>query len=309
MVRSKNMNLFLMDGNAQGRIKCTLANWTGVVYKIPRTMLKDSSDIPFLNQTGVYLLFGESEHTAEPLVYVGQSGSRKNGKGILCRLDEHIRQAKKEWWNAAVAFTTSNNSFGPTEISYLENRFYRMAKDAKRYRAENDNEPNPGNLTEEKESEMEEYIEYAKLVVGALGLAVFTPLRRRERESAAESDRDLPVVFCARRGAVAKGQLTSEGFVVFKGSRIASTLTPSCPASVTVHREKYKELITSGYTLKDDILFSSPSAAANFVCGANCNGKIEWKGADGKTLALLLGEPERPVKERRRRPAAGKADR
>lgn len=30
MSRGKNINLFLMDGDASGRIKCTLANWTGV---------------------------------------------------------------------------------------------------------------------------------------------------------------------------------------------------------------------------------------------------------------------------------------
>ena len=27
--RGKSINLFLMDGEATGRIKCTLANWTG----------------------------------------------------------------------------------------------------------------------------------------------------------------------------------------------------------------------------------------------------------------------------------------
>ena len=34
--RGKSINLFLMDGEASGRIKCTLANWTGLAYKIPR---------------------------------------------------------------------------------------------------------------------------------------------------------------------------------------------------------------------------------------------------------------------------------
>ena len=37
--RGKSINLFLMDGEASGRIKCTLANWTGVAYRIPRTAL------------------------------------------------------------------------------------------------------------------------------------------------------------------------------------------------------------------------------------------------------------------------------
>jgi len=37
--RGKSINLYLMDGSPTGRIKCTLANWTGVAYKIPRTEL------------------------------------------------------------------------------------------------------------------------------------------------------------------------------------------------------------------------------------------------------------------------------
>ena len=38
-MRGRSMNLYLMDGIPGGRMKCTLANWTGVAYKIPRTEL------------------------------------------------------------------------------------------------------------------------------------------------------------------------------------------------------------------------------------------------------------------------------
>ena len=31
--RGKNITLFLMDGSDTGRIKCTLANWTGWIQK------------------------------------------------------------------------------------------------------------------------------------------------------------------------------------------------------------------------------------------------------------------------------------
>ena len=34
VVREKSINLFLMDGKVEGRIKCALANWTGTAYKI-----------------------------------------------------------------------------------------------------------------------------------------------------------------------------------------------------------------------------------------------------------------------------------
>ena len=39
MVNGKNINMFLMEGDVTGIIKCTLLNWTGVIYKIPRLKL------------------------------------------------------------------------------------------------------------------------------------------------------------------------------------------------------------------------------------------------------------------------------
>lgn len=42
--KGKSINLFLMDNKADGRIKCTLANWTGVSYKIPRVDLDKCKD-------------------------------------------------------------------------------------------------------------------------------------------------------------------------------------------------------------------------------------------------------------------------
>ncbi len=41
MKNSKNFNLFLMDGEVTGRIKCTLSNWTGLAYKVQDHILKN----------------------------------------------------------------------------------------------------------------------------------------------------------------------------------------------------------------------------------------------------------------------------
>ncbi len=51
-MRGKSINLFLMDGEAGGRIKCTLANWTGIAYKIPRTELDRCKEREDLKQSG-----------------------------------------------------------------------------------------------------------------------------------------------------------------------------------------------------------------------------------------------------------------
>lgn len=287
--RGKSINLFLLDGTATGRMKCTLANWTGVGYKIPRTDLDKCREREDLSQSGVYFLFGTSEQTGETVVYVGQSGARKNGEGILYRLQEHKRNQDKDYWTEAVVFTTSNNSFGPTEISYLENRFCAMATAANRYIVKNGNEPTIGNVTEEKESELEEFIDYAKIIMGTLGHKVFELLVQDVAAASEKTTVNMPsspqLTFSYdRKTGTARGRRTSEGFVVLKGSAIARELQQSCPETAKKLREKYATDIDANGILLGDLLFGSPSTAASFVAGSSANGNIMWKTQDGLTL-------------------------
>lgn len=291
--RGKNIQLFLMDGEAGGRIKCTLANWTGVAYKIPRTELDKCKERDDLKQSGVYFLFGTSDETGKGVVYIGQSGARKNGEGILNRLQEHKRNPEKDYWTEAIVFTTSNNSFGPTEISYLENRFCNLALEANRYEVKNGNDPTPGNITEEKESEMEEFIDYAKVIMGTLGHKLFEPISKTVSQAAEgtsailKDHSNLHLERTIKRiGKVeADGSQTSEGFVVFKGSYISLADDNTIPAVIKGRRKN--ALIDEQGVLQEDMLFTSPSYAAMFVIGKSANGLTSWKTADGKTLKSL----------------------
>lgn len=293
MARGKSINLFLMDGDANGRMKCTLANWTGVAYKIPRTELDRCKERDDLKQSGVYFLFGKTEDTDEDVVYIGQAGARKNGEGILNRLQEHKRNPEKDYWTEAIVFTTSNNSFGPTEISYLENRFCGLATQAKRYVVKNGNDPTPGNITEEKESELEEFIDNAKIIMGTLGHKVFVPIIIPTTVSTTDvpatltTDVSDEILYFDHSGVKATGRRTSEGFVVFKGSQIAAKLTKSCPDPTLRNREKYADKIDANFYLMEDILFKSPSSAASFIGGASLSGNATWCNADGIILKKL----------------------
>lgn len=284
MAAGKNIHLFLMDGNPRGRIKCSLANWTGVAYKIPRTMLEEAKTIKYLDQTGVYFLFGNEEESNDPVVYVGQAGVRKNGHGIIYRLEEHKRNTQMDYWTEAVAFTSFNNFLGPTEISYLENQFCNMAIKANRYHVKNNIDPNPGNITEEKQSELDEFISYSKLVMGALGYKVFEPLIAGKDDDEEDKLDDEPLLYFQSARAEAKGRRTAEGFVVLAGSFISSKCTNSCPKHVLKLRESHKDKINSDYILTEDLLFTSPSTAAGFVGGASLSGMVNWKDENGKTL-------------------------
>ncbi|MCL1788003.1 MAG: GIY-YIG nuclease family protein [Defluviitaleaceae bacterium] len=279
----KNINYFLMDGLPSGRIKCTIANWTGVAYRIPRTTLEKCKERDDLKQSGVYFLFGTDEETGDDVAYIGQAGIRKSGEGVLNRLQEHKRDADKDYWDHAIVFTTSNNSFGPTEISWLENRFCTLANEAGRYVIKNGNDPSPGNVTEEKQSELEEFIDYARIVMGVLGhMALETLSPRSTIKSDTSKTQDDNLLLYLQQGDIkATCVRTTEGFVVQKGSVIKSEDAKSLQPSVKQRRKNAK---ISDSILQEDVLFASPSYAAQFVLGRSASGPMEWKTADYKSL-------------------------
>jgi hypothetical protein len=276
-----------MDATPTGRVKATLANWTGVAYRIPRTELDKCDDIDALKQSGVYFLFGTVEESDADVVYIGQASVRKNGEGILFRLKEQKRDPEKGYWSEAVAFATFSNSFGPTEISYLEHRFCNLAIDANRYIVKNANDPSPGHITPEKESELEDFVDFAIIIMGTLGHKVFQPPLQTAptTPTTVDSVSETGVLFAIRRiGTDAKGRLTSEGFVVLAGSSIRQELVPYASNSIKVSREKNQENVDENGIVLKDILFRSPSGAAAFVLGKPSNGYAEWKTTGGKTL-------------------------
>lgn len=290
MANGKNFNLFLMDGEATGRIKCTLANWTGIAYKIPRTYLEKCKERTDLKQSGVYFLFGKNNQDEEQ-VYIGQADARNNGNGVLSRIIEHLKD--KEYFSDVVILTTQNNSFGKTEISYLENRFTNLAIDNARYTVINKNTPNGSNVT----SELEDFIDYSKMILGVLGYKIFVPLIKKQVEIQSKEDQEelILYIFAKRKGAEkpTKGQCkrTNEGFVVLAGSMIESHYKESAPNSVRLLKEKCIENneIINGILQKDK-LFSSPLYAASFVLGRSINGKDLWKTKEGLSLNDLETE-------------------
>lgn len=295
-MRGKSINLFLMDGEAGGRIKCTLANWTGVAYKIPRTELDRCKEREDLKQSGVYFLFGTSDSTGQGIVYIGQAGARKNGEGLLNRLQEHKRNPEKDYWTEAIVFTTSNNSFGPTEISYLENRFCNLALQANRYEVKNGNDPTSGNITEEKECELEEFIDYAKVIMGTLGHKLFEPITKPLEENIESGDMPMDEtnrLYLKRTiknvGTVeATGIQTAEGFVVLVGSHISPSDDDTIPTAIKEKRQKV--VLDAEGRLMENLLFNSPSYAAMFVIGKSANGLTSWRNETGQTLKSLETE-------------------
>ena len=290
--RSKNINMFLMDGEVTGKIKCTLSNWTGVIYKIPRIQLGDLKSRDEMKQSGIYFLFGRDEDKQKDVTYIGQATTRKNGEGVLLRIQEHTRDTHADYFNDVIILTTQNNSFGPTEISYLENKFTQLAKEAGRYIVKNGNDPNPGNVTEEKESELDEIVENTLMIIGTLGYRVFVPMTKEVSQDL--TDNHSTYLYLKRKTKKsnkvieATCERTTEGFVVLEGSQVEIKDSPYLPASLKEMRQNLiaSRVIQDG-VLREKQLFSSPSYAATFLLGMQTNGRTDWKDQDGRTLKEL----------------------
>ena len=284
--------MFLMDGEVTGKIKCTLSNWTGVIYKISRIQLGDLKSRDEMKQSGIYFLFGRDEDKQKDVTYIGQATTRKNGEGVLLRIQEHTRDSHADYFNDVIILTTQNNSFGPTEISYLENKFTQLAKEAGRYIVKNGNDPNPGNVTEEKESELDEIVENTLMIIGTLGYRVFVPMTKKVSQDL--TDNHSTYLYLKRKTKKsnkvieATCERTTEGFVVLEGSQVEIKDSPYLPASLKEMRQNLiaSRVIQDG-VLKEKQLFSSPSYAAAFLLGMQTNGRTDWKDQDGRTLKEL----------------------
>lgn len=271
----KTIKIFLIDGDPNGRMSCELSNWTGKAYKIPRIKVKDCSDRHDLISTGVYLLFGKDDDGKDQ-VYIGEAES------VLKRLNQHLSQ--KDFWNEVIVFISKDENLNKAHIKYIENRLHDIAVSSNRYKIDNSSIPALASISESDRAEMEEYIENMRMLVNTLGHKVFD-----EKREVTNNKKSQLFQIKAARGADAMGEPTSDGFLVFKGSKAAVSITPSMSPSIAKLRQQLIDRniindVSGNLLFTEDYIFTSPSLAAATVMGRNANGLEEWKLKTGQTL-------------------------
>lgn len=295
----KSINLYLMDGTASGRWQASLSNWNGMAYKIPRSTLKDCSDLPELNTPGVYFLFGKDDDTGKQFIYVGEADDT-----LKRLLQPHTFEKDDSYWTEAVIFVTPDGTLEKGRVKYLENRFYTIAAETKRYIIKNGNTPPQSRIPKQIRDLLEEFIINVRLILPALGHKTFEPLPSSDND---DVDTEGELLYFSRnkgKGGNAVGRITSDGFWVLKGSYICPELADYIGNGLRKMREKYAGIIDKSGILQEDISFGSPSYAAMFVCGKSSNGTLEWKNKDNVPLkALDTGEEVLPKIEKKRRTA------
>ena len=277
MAYGKSIELFLVNGTADSLITAELSNWNGKALKIPRIEVA-SCNRDDITQAGVYFLFCKEDDGSDS-VYIGEAENVKE------RLVQHLRdyQSEKEkyYWNTAVIFI--GRDLNKALIRYLENRFVEIARSCKRYTVLTKNTYRNTVMKESQIAVMEEFVDNVKTLINALGYKVLEPVLQVDSAVATADDE---LLYLATGGATATGRVTSEGFVVLQGATINEKVSAkSLSAGMVKLREKYlKEGKVENLVTTEDLLFSSSSAAADFVLGYSVSGPRTWKTKDGRSL-------------------------
>lgn len=277
MAYGKSIELFLVNGTADSLITAELSNWNGKALKIPRIEVV-SCNRDDIMQAGVYFLFCKEDDGSDS-VYIGEAENVKE------RLMQHLRdyQSEKEkyYWNTAVIFI--GRDLNKALIRYLENRFVEIARSCKRYIVLTKNTYHNTVMKESQIAVMEEFVDNVKTLINALGYKVLEPVLQVNSVAATADDK---LFYIATGGATATGRVTSEGFVVLKGATVNEKVSvKSLSAGMVKMREKYlKEGKVENLVTTEDLLFSSSSAAADFVLGYSVSGPRTWKTTDGRSL-------------------------
>ena len=264
---NKTIQMYIFEGNPNGRIMCELSNWNGRVYKISRNELSDFSKRSDSENTGVYFLFGKDEENSDT-VYIGEA------ERMASRLKQHLKDSK--YWNDCIAVISKDNLLNKAHVKYLENKFYLLAQDADRAVIVNNTIPTCSSISEYDEAMLQEFISNAKLLVNTLGYKVFDTI---EDTVVRHGETEQYFYIKAARGADARGLMVSDGFAVMKDSVISNSTVPSMSKSIKKLRDSLieKKIIDKSFRFTKDYVFTSPSLAASIVMGRNANGRAEWK--------------------------------
>lgn len=277
----RTIQLFLVNGTPSGLRKATIHGWTGIVFVSGASSFSEMTNRDEVDRTGVYILTGpDPERALGVRVYIGSGNS----------ISERIKQSalKRDFWEAAITVTTSDDDLSKGHAEYLESRLIDMTVESGRVTLDNGTQPETGRrrLPEADRANMEQFLVNLSTVLPVIGLEMLKPQPRATRETtkpAADRIRD-EAVFEMRHKSRIKAEAVEENgeFVVLEGSQ-ALVDTGYVQQTYGALKQKMVDdavLVPDGCGVLKFLKpysFSSPSAAAAVVLDRNSNGRLEWK--------------------------------
>lgn len=278
MSEGRSLELFFVDGRADGLLTAEVFNWTGAVIRTPRTQVKEALALKGARHTGVYLLIGHKDD--EPLAYVGEA------EDIGLRLKQHVQG--KDWWDTAVLITTSADALHKAHVKYLESRLVETAKRLGHSPLENANIPPRSSLNPAAEANMESFLDVLEMVLPAIGITLFVDKTRDKRgvkpvDQTSSTD-EVFEMNLKKHGISARARFEQGEIIVTAGSKARkewigdrSKRTSYWQIHDDLRNSGVLQLVGDVAVFTKDYAFSSPSAASAVIAGRSDNGRTSWR--------------------------------
>lgn len=273
----KTIQIYLPGGDPRGIRVAEITTRIVQLIEVPRSLLQDFLKMSESDQVAVYFLFGQSDDGAEQRVYIGQTGD------LRARLTKHNKE--KDFWERALVLISRTNSLTQTHALFLEWYSLQACRLAGRYGDENGNSGSKPHTPAPLEADCLEIFETGHALLATLGYPLFDPVVKTTATTAPNE-----IFYCTASGANGRGLYTEEGFVVLKGS---TGRLKNVPSIIGTAGERLRQRLLDsgamraegdGVIFEKDELFRSPSMAALALMGRTCNGWVDWKAKDGRTL-------------------------
>jgi Domain of unknown function (DUF4357) len=282
----RTIQLFLVDGTTTGLRKATIHGWTGLTFVATGTTFAALTARTELDRTGIYILSGpDAEAVGGTRAYIGSANSVR----------ERIKQSaqQRDFWETAIAVTTSDDDLSKGHVEYLEARLIEMALIADRVTLDNSTSPAGGRrrLPEADQANMEQFLANLKIILPVIGLDLLKPQPR----AVALANTPLAVrtaletTFEIRHKSGVNAQAVEEDgeFIVLEGSQalVNTAYAQQGYGSLKENLIKLGVLVPcteTMYVFAKPYSFNSPSAAASVILDRSSNGRTEWKVKDDR---------------------------
>lgn len=290
--RPRSISIFLLDGDPEGVRVAQIAMSTIQAIAFHRSELKRVKDqFSELSRPGVYLLLGTDMDEPDARVgYVGES------EDVAQRLQYHTAKDEKEFWTETIALISKDENLTKSHVRYVEAKMIALGKANARWKLANGKDSNAaGKLPLMERAAMDEFIEQARTLVGALGCDLFKPLSgelvtKTPPLVAATTDPETVAFSYKGDGFDAQAQTSLNGDLIVLAGSIARVMeAPTIPSGAKKLREQLQadgvlKPTEKGLLFVTDRQFDSPSMAAGVVSGTSVSGrKASWKLSDGTT--------------------------
>lgn len=276
----RTIQLFLVDGKPTGLRKASIHGWTGVLFVSGTSAFGELTAREEVDRTGVYILSGpDPDKPGGTRAYVGSGNS----------VAERIKQSavKRDFWETAIAVTTSDDDLSKGHAEFLEARLIQVAAQAGRVMLDNGTQPDTlrRRLPEADVANMEQFLANLRIILPVIGLDMLKPQPKAVTQTArpVEERTTGEVQFEIRHKSGVKATAVEEDgeFVILEGSE-ALPGTPSHNSYASLRQKLIDDSVLAersqgGWTFARPWSFSSPSAAASVVLDRNANGRTEWK--------------------------------